>query len=148
MTRPLEITHGEMNAATDQGHAVPLSHGQGWLIRYRDDWWIEWENGWLRVTDDDTMRDLDMIAGRLAAVGELAAQDDAERAAAREGPIEDDDHTANVKRGRSVPREPRAVKPCPRLVGDSRSEGSALSSLPVSRAVPELLRCRGPDGSP
>jgi hypothetical protein len=28
VTSPLEITHGEMNAAIDQGHAVPLSHSQ------------------------------------------------------------------------------------------------------------------------
>jgi hypothetical protein len=56
VTSPLEITHGEMNAAIDQGHAVPLSLGQGWLIRYRDDWWIEWEKGWLRVNDDKDAR--------------------------------------------------------------------------------------------
>jgi hypothetical protein len=98
VTSPLEITHGEMNAAIDQGHAVPLSHSQGWLIRYRDDWWIEWENGWLGVTDDNATRDLDMIAERLAAVGEVAAHDAAERVAAGKGGTEDGDQAADVKR--------------------------------------------------
>jgi hypothetical protein len=98
MTSPLEITHGEMNAAIDQGHAVPLSHSQGWLIRYRDDWWIEWENGWLRVTDDDTTCDLDMIAERLAAANALATHDTAEHAAAGEGHTEDGVPVAGAQR--------------------------------------------------
>ena len=97
MTKPLEITHGEMNAAIDQGLAVPLSHGQGWLIRYHDDWWIEWENGWLRVTDDNATRDLDMIAERLTAASTLAAHDAAERIAAGKGGTEDRE-VADVER--------------------------------------------------
>jgi hypothetical protein len=99
VTSSLEITHAEMNAAIDQGHAVPLSHSQGWLIRYRDDWWIEWENGWLRVNDDDTTRDLDVLAGRLATASALAACDAAKRAVVGKDRAEDGDQAADVKRG-------------------------------------------------
>jgi hypothetical protein len=98
VTRPLEITHGEMNAAIDQGHAVPLSRSQGWLIRYDGDWWIAREQGWLRVNDDDTARDLDMIAERLAAADALAAQDNAERTTSVTGPTQGGDDVAGVKR--------------------------------------------------
>jgi hypothetical protein len=98
VTKRLGITHGDMNAAIDQGHAVPLSRSNGWLMRYDGDWWIEWEQGWLRVTDDDTTRDLDMIAERLAAAGAIAAQGPAERTASAADPTDGGDDVAGVKR--------------------------------------------------
>jgi len=74
----LEITHGEMNAAVDRGNATPLP-GYGWVMRYLDGWWVVWEGGWLRVTDQAAARELDLIAARLTEAGEIAAQDAAMR---------------------------------------------------------------------
>jgi hypothetical protein len=95
VAKPLEITHGEMNTAIDQGVAVPLSRSHPGIMRYMDDWWVEWEKGWLRVNDDQTTRDLDMIAPRLAAANVLAAQDAAERIATGKGRTDDGDQGAD-----------------------------------------------------
>jgi hypothetical protein len=65
-SRPLAISRAEMNSAIDQGLATPLSQSHGWLTRYLDAWWIEYEGGWLRVIDDVAGRELDQIAARLA----------------------------------------------------------------------------------
>ena len=98
MTKPLEITYGEMNAAIDQGHAVPLSRSHPRIMRYLDDWWVEWEKGWLRVNDDQTTCDLDTLAERLAAASALAAHDAAERMAAGKDGTEDGDQAAGANR--------------------------------------------------
>jgi hypothetical protein len=55
-----------MNAAYDQGHAVPLAAAMAWLVRYSGSWWVVYERGWLRVTDTATAEDLDEAAARLA----------------------------------------------------------------------------------
>lgn len=75
----LEITHGEMNAAIDRGDAMPLGRGLGWVMRYQGCWWVDSEQGWLRVTDEATVRDLDQVAGRLAEAHATASRDAAGR---------------------------------------------------------------------
>jgi hypothetical protein len=62
---PLAITHAEMNAAYDTGSAVPLAHEVPWLTRYLDAWWVVYERGWLRVTDELTAADIDDRAARM-----------------------------------------------------------------------------------
>jgi hypothetical protein len=36
-----------------------------WVARYLDAWWVEYEGGWLRVTDDHVAAELDGVASRL-----------------------------------------------------------------------------------
>jgi hypothetical protein len=79
VSRPLAISHAEMNAAIDQGDAAPLSQSHGWLARYLDAWWVEYEGGWLRVIDDAAVRELEQVATRLAEASAVAAADAAER---------------------------------------------------------------------
>jgi hypothetical protein len=74
-SRPLTISHAEMNAAIDHGDAAPLSQSHGWLARYLDAWWIEYEGGWLRLIDEASGRDLDQVAARLAEVSPIAQGD-------------------------------------------------------------------------
>ena len=64
---PLFLSHAGMNAACDSGDAVPLATTITWLARYRDAWWVIYEGGWLRVTDELTAADIDDCAARLAA---------------------------------------------------------------------------------
>jgi len=104
--KPLEITHGEMNAAIDQGSAVPLSRSHPGIMRYAGDWWVQWEKGWLRVNDDETARDLDLLVERLAAASALAAQDAAERIAAGKGDTGDSVQAAAAERQISGPAGP------------------------------------------
>ncbi|HTU74681.1 MAG TPA: hypothetical protein VMG38_14295 [Trebonia sp.] len=76
---PLAISHAEMNAAIDKGDAKPLSQSHGWLARYLNAWWVEYEGGWLRVIDTTAARDLNQVATRLAevnAITERAANDE------------------------------------------------------------------------
>jgi hypothetical protein len=75
-----------MNAAIDQGDAQPLGHGLGWVMRYQGCWWVDCEQGWLRVTDDATVRDLDQVAQRLAEASSAAARDAAERLGGESAP--------------------------------------------------------------
>jgi hypothetical protein len=63
------ITHAEMNAAYDTGAAVPLSHEVSWLTRYLDAWWVVYEGGWLRITDELTAADIDDRAARMTEEG-------------------------------------------------------------------------------
>jgi hypothetical protein len=56
-----------MNAAYDRGEAVPLAHSISWLTRYQDAWWVVYEGGWLRITDELTIADIDDRAARLTA---------------------------------------------------------------------------------
>lgn len=63
---PLAMTHAAMNAAYDNGDAVPLGTAVAWLVRYSETWWVVYERGWLRVTDSATAEDLDRAAARLA----------------------------------------------------------------------------------
>ena len=75
---PLTMTHAAMNAAYDNGDAVPLGTAVAWLVRYREAWWVVYEHGWLRVTDAATVQDLDQAAARLAQA-EAAADDFGQR---------------------------------------------------------------------
>jgi hypothetical protein len=59
------MSHGEMNAAYLSGQAVPLAQSISWLVRYQGSWWVVYERGWLRVTDDLVAADMDSSASRL-----------------------------------------------------------------------------------
>jgi hypothetical protein len=65
---PLAITHAEMNTAYDTGAAVPLTREVSWLTRYLDAWWVVYERGWLRITDELTAADIDDRAARITEV--------------------------------------------------------------------------------
>ena len=69
---PLAMTHAAMNAAYDNGDAIPLGPAVAWLTRYREAWWVVYECGWLRVTDKVTVEDLNRAAIRLAQAGNSA----------------------------------------------------------------------------
>ena len=75
---PLAVTHATMNAAYDNGEAVPLAAAMAWLTRYQDSWWVVYERGWLRVTDTATAEDLDQAAARLTEAHGLAGPQDRE----------------------------------------------------------------------
>ena len=64
-----------MNAAYDSGEAVPLGQSVSWLVRYRHAWWVVYERGWLRITDDITAADLDQAAARLTQAEAAASRD-------------------------------------------------------------------------
>jgi hypothetical protein len=68
----LEITHGQMDAAVSAGDAIPLTLGGGWLTGYRGAWWVLSEIGWLCITDEATVADINHVAARLAEVAEDA----------------------------------------------------------------------------
>jgi hypothetical protein len=72
---PLAVTYAEMNAAYDSGEAVQLGQSVSWLVRYRDAWWVVYERGWLRITDDITAADLDQAAARLTQAEAAASRD-------------------------------------------------------------------------
>jgi hypothetical protein len=78
-SRPIAISHAEMNAAIEQGDAAPLSQSHGWLTRFLDAWWVEYEGGWLRVIDEPAVRELEQVAARLAEANAITAADTAER---------------------------------------------------------------------
>jgi hypothetical protein len=59
-----------MDAAVSAGDAVPLTLGGGWLTGYQGAWWVLSEIGWLRVTDEATVADIDHVAARLTEVAE------------------------------------------------------------------------------
>jgi len=65
--RPLEISHAQMNGAHDRGEAIPFASSVPWLVRYDDSWWVVYERGWLRVTDEPTAADLDQRSARMRA---------------------------------------------------------------------------------
>jgi hypothetical protein len=65
----VRITHAQMNAAYDAGEAVPLAQSVSWLARYQDAWWVVYESGWLRITDELTAADIDDRAARLTTAG-------------------------------------------------------------------------------
>jgi hypothetical protein len=73
----LLISRAEMNTAYDNGQAMPLGRAIPWIVRYGDSWWVEYEHGWLRVTDDLTAADLDQTGARLKAAEVMATGDTA-----------------------------------------------------------------------
>jgi hypothetical protein len=56
------MSHGEMNTAYLSGQAVPLAQSVSWLVRYQGSWWVVYESGWLRVTEDLVEADIDSCA--------------------------------------------------------------------------------------
>jgi hypothetical protein len=54
-----------MNTAYRSGQAVPLAQSVSWLVRYEGSWWVIYERGWLRVTDDLVAADIDSCASQL-----------------------------------------------------------------------------------
>lgn len=62
---PLTISHADMDIACGNGDAVPLSSTIAWLTRYLDSWWVVYEGGWLRITDELTAADIDNHADRI-----------------------------------------------------------------------------------
>jgi hypothetical protein len=69
---PSPMAHGEMSTALGKGDAVLLGPELGWVARYEGSWWTECEHGWLRVTDEHVVRDLDQVAARLAEMGAVS----------------------------------------------------------------------------
>jgi len=59
------MSHGDMNAAYLSGSAVPLAQSVSWLVRYQGSWWVVYERGWLRVTDDLVEADINSCATQL-----------------------------------------------------------------------------------
>jgi len=74
---PDRVTHAEMNAAYDTGAAVPLARSIPWLTRYSESWWVVYEDGWLRITDELTTADIDSSAARLRAAEVIDASEHA-----------------------------------------------------------------------
>ena len=62
---PLEITHAQMDAAHETGEAVPFSQTVPWLVRHDGSWWVVYERGWLRITDELTAVDIDQRAAEM-----------------------------------------------------------------------------------
>lgn len=73
----MEISHAEMSDAVRTEAVVPLGQGLSWVVRYLDAWWVEYENGWLRVTDDDVAAELDDVAARLREATVITESDEA-----------------------------------------------------------------------
>jgi hypothetical protein len=71
--RPPAMSHTDIDAALDRGEVVPLSQGMSWIARYQDAWWVIYEHGWLRITDELVASELDEAAARLAAAEMPAA---------------------------------------------------------------------------
>jgi hypothetical protein len=72
-TRPGRRCEGKPVAEITE--VVPLGQSVSWLVRYRHAWWVVYERGWLRTTDDLTEADLDMAAARLTQAEAAAARD-------------------------------------------------------------------------
>ncbi len=51
-----------MNTAYLSGQAVPLAQSASWLVRCQGSWWVVYEGGWLRVTEDLVEADIDSCA--------------------------------------------------------------------------------------
>ncbi|HEY6792560.1 MAG TPA: hypothetical protein VI365_35140, partial [Trebonia sp.] len=56
------------------GDATPLTLGGGGLTGYQGAWWVLSEIGWLRITDEATVADIDHVTARLAQVAEDASR--------------------------------------------------------------------------
>ncbi len=121
-SRPLAISHAQMNAAIDRDDATPLRQGHGWLTRYLDTWWIEYEGGWLRVIDDAAARELDQIAARLAEVSAITAADGAERLSIERERADGGDGSADGQDASMEPVRPQPPRG-PRVPGGARDGG-------------------------
>jgi hypothetical protein len=80
-SRARVMSHWEMNAAYLSGQAVPLAQSVSWLVRHQGSWWVVFERGWLRITDDLVEADIDTCASRLTkAPGDIAREGGAQAA--------------------------------------------------------------------
>jgi len=68
----LQIPHAQMDAAVSAGSAVRLELAGGWLSGYQGTWWVLSHIGWIRITDERTIADINHVAARLAEVAEDA----------------------------------------------------------------------------
>jgi hypothetical protein len=66
---PLFLYHDEMTLAREQGTASLLSGEINGIARHLETWWVAYERGWLRITDEHVLADLDHAAARLSAKG-------------------------------------------------------------------------------
>jgi hypothetical protein len=64
---PLFLSQDEMTAARDRGTASLLSDEIDGIVWFAGTWWVGYERGWLRITDEHVLADLDQAADRLAA---------------------------------------------------------------------------------
>ena len=51
------------------GRAVPLAQSVSWLVRYQGSWWVVYERGWLRITDELVEDDIDTCPSRASEPG-------------------------------------------------------------------------------
>ena len=63
---PLLIPHSQMAAELDQGTAALLSGEIAGIVQHAGTWWVQYERGWLRITDEHVLADLNQVADRLA----------------------------------------------------------------------------------
>jgi hypothetical protein len=63
--RVVEISHEQMDAAHNEGEAIPFAQSVPWLVRYDGSWWVVYERGWLRITDELTATDIDQRVAQL-----------------------------------------------------------------------------------
>jgi hypothetical protein len=71
----MEVSHAEMNDALCAGTAMPLGDGLPWVVRCGGAWWVQYEGGWLRVTDESVTAELDDVAARLIEATAIAEED-------------------------------------------------------------------------
>ena len=62
----LEISHAPMDAAHNNGEAIPFAQSVPWLVRYDGSWWVVYARGWLRITDELAATDIDQRAAQVA----------------------------------------------------------------------------------
>ena len=82
----LELSHAAMNTAYREGLSTPFSLTVPWIMRYLASWWVLYERGWLRITDELTASDLDRLAAQMGQADALAARDNAIRNAVASAP--------------------------------------------------------------
>lgn len=78
---PLVLSYRDMNTATDQGQVTVLGTTAGYVVRYRDAWWIADDRGWVRVTVTDIAAALDAEKQRLEIQDAIVARTAAIQAA-------------------------------------------------------------------
>jgi hypothetical protein len=77
----LELSHAAMNLAYRDGLSTLFGLTVPWIMRYQDSWWVLYEGGWLRITDQPTAADLDRLAVQMSQADVTAARDNAIRQA-------------------------------------------------------------------
>jgi regulator of RNase E activity RraA len=78
---PLVLSFSDMNKATEHGQVTVLGSTAGYVVKYRDAWWIADDRGWVRVIVDDIAAVLDAEHERTSAQDAIIARNAAIRAA-------------------------------------------------------------------